>query len=159
MKRWTFRIVLCLLLVVVTSVALRFARLNWKVEAIVWLLLAAGIGIAWAVIVRRAGPSGWWALLTFINVIAFSIYTVPLLFLGVFGVFGRPAYTHDYPVIGSILLAAAALGVIFHAVSVFLVVSAARRVRRLNGHCPMCKYDLRGDLDAGCPECGWNRES
>jgi hypothetical protein len=25
------------------------------------------------------------------------------------------------------------------------------------GFCPACRYDLRGDLDAGCPECGWRR--
>jgi len=24
-------------------------------------------------------------------------------------------------------------------------------------YCPKCKYDLRGDLASGCPECGWNR--
>ncbi len=24
--------------------------------------------------------------------------------------------------------------------------------------CPNCKYDLRGDRDAGCPECGWGRD-
>jgi len=23
--------------------------------------------------------------------------------------------------------------------------------------CPECGYDLRGNLDAGCPECGWGR--
>jgi predicted Zn-ribbon and HTH transcriptional regulator len=23
--------------------------------------------------------------------------------------------------------------------------------------CPKCGYDLRGNLSAGCPECGWNR--
>ena len=23
--------------------------------------------------------------------------------------------------------------------------------------CLKCGYDLRGKLDAGCPECGWNR--
>ncbi len=33
-----------------------------------------------------------------------------------------------------------------------------RAMRRRRGRCPMCKYDLRGDLDAGCPECGWGRE-
>ncbi len=27
------------------------------------------------------------------------------------------------------------------------------------GICPTCGYDLRGELDAGCPECGWNREA
>ena len=32
----------------------------------------------------------------------------------------------------------------------------ARR-QRLKGCCPECSYDLRGDLDFGCPECGWGR--
>ena len=31
-----------------------------------------------------------------------------------------------------------------------------RRIRR--GRCVKCGYDLRGDHEAGCPECGWNRE-
>ncbi len=34
-----------------------------------------------------------------------------------------------------------------------------RIIRRKRGHCIKCGYDLRGDLDAGCPECGWNREA
>ena len=34
-----------------------------------------------------------------------------------------------------------------------------RLVRRWQGHCPMCKYDLRGEMEQGCSECGWNRES
>ncbi len=32
-----------------------------------------------------------------------------------------------------------------------------RSLRLRRGHCPRCNYDLRGDLPAGCPECGWNR--
>lgn len=32
---------------------------------------------------------------------------------------------------------------------------AARRERQ--GRCPKCGYDLKGNLTAGCPECGWNR--
>jgi hypothetical protein len=36
--------------------------------------------------------------------------------------------------------------------------TALRRARRsLAGHCPRCAYDLRGNLTAGCPECGWGR--
>ncbi len=35
------------------------------------------------------------------------------------------------------------------------VLKRRRRMRR--GLCPQCKYDLRGDHDAGCPECGWGR--
>ncbi len=34
-----------------------------------------------------------------------------------------------------------------------------RHIRHKRGRCIKCGYDLRGDLDAGCPECGWNRES
>ena len=30
--------------------------------------------------------------------------------------------------------------------------------RRRRGRCPACGYDLRGDLSAGCTECGWNRD-
>ena len=29
---------------------------------------------------------------------------------------------------------------------------------RVRGRCPKCAYDLRGDTDEGCPECGWGRE-
>jgi hypothetical protein len=32
-----------------------------------------------------------------------------------------------------------------------------RRWRLCRGQCPSCRYDLRGDLAAGCPECGWGR--
>jgi hypothetical protein len=31
------------------------------------------------------------------------------------------------------------------------------RSRRQRGCCIACGYDLRHDLTAGCPECGWNR--
>lgn len=34
----------------------------------------------------------------------------------------------------------------------------AQRLALARGHCPNCRYDLRGALDIGCPECGWNRE-
>ncbi len=32
-----------------------------------------------------------------------------------------------------------------------------RLVRRRRGRCIKCGYDLRGDFESGCPECGWNR--
>ncbi len=37
--------------------------------------------------------------------------------------------------------------------------TARRIIRRKRGHCIKCGYDLRGDFSAGCPECGWQRES
>jgi ABC-type siderophore export system fused ATPase/permease subunit len=30
--------------------------------------------------------------------------------------------------------------------------------RKPEGICPSCFYDLRGDTNAGCPECGWGRD-
>jgi len=35
---------------------------------------------------------------------------------------------------------------------------AKRAIRRKRGRCVKCGYDLRGDVAAGCPECGWGRE-
>ena len=32
-------------------------------------------------------------------------------------------------------------------------------IRTRRGRCIKCGYDLRGDFDSGCPECGWGRES
>ena len=43
--------------------------------------------------------------------------------------------------------------------ALFVGPGAARRtIRRRRGRCPMCGYDLRGDLESGCPECGWGRK-
>jgi len=40
----------------------------------------------------------------------------------------------------------------------WMVVVGGRRLRRFErGHCPRCNFDLRHDLTAGCPECGWRR--
>ncbi len=32
-----------------------------------------------------------------------------------------------------------------------------RWFRRGLGYCPLCAYDLSGNISAGCPECGWRR--
>ncbi len=38
-------------------------------------------------------------------------------------------------------------------------VPAIRAKQRMDkGLCPKCTYDLIGDLDSGCPECGWGRD-
>jgi len=42
---------------------------------------------------------------------------------------------------------------------IFFGVAALRRfVRKKRGRCVKCSYDLRGQFDMGCPECGWGRE-
>ena len=35
--------------------------------------------------------------------------------------------------------------------------AARRTVRRRRGRCVQCGYDLRGEFEKGCPECGWGR--
>lgn len=59
----------------------------------------------------------------------------------------------DYVALGGVVLLL--LGVL---VTGFSVIGVFKRNRLINvGKCPMCRYDLRGELDTGCPECGWNR--
>jgi len=42
---------------------------------------------------------------------------------------------------------------------IFFGVAALRRfVRKKRGRCVTCGYDLRGEFDKGCAECGWGRE-
>lgn len=54
--------------------------------------------------------------------------------------------------IGLLLMPEAAVAALFARISDRLAV----RKRRLDmGYCPRCGYDLRGDLNHRCPECGW----
>lgn len=42
--------------------------------------------------------------------------------------------------------------------TLLLAIPIARsRLRRRRGRCPRCGYDLKGELGAGCSECGWHR--
>ena len=44
-------------------------------------------------------------------------------------------------------------------VAMIIPVLLRAKVSRSNHrYCPRCKYDLRGELFSGCPECGWRRE-
>lgn len=56
-----------------------------------------------------------------------------------------------------------AINAIFYAALLWLLffgsLTARRIIRRKRGLCVACGYDLRGDLDGGCPECGWRREA
>lgn len=39
----------------------------------------------------------------------------------------------------------------------FSLTNAKHSIRKCRGLCPNCRYDLRHNLNTGCPECGWNR--
>ena len=54
------------------------------------------------------------------------------------------------------------INTLFYAILLYLAIAGSGALRRLirlkRGRCPRCGYDLRGALQAGCPECGWNRQ-
>lgn len=62
------------------------------------------------------------------------------------------------------LLIGFALNTVIYGILMWILIAgtfALRRfIRRKRGRCPMCGYDLRGQLPGagGCPECGWNRQ-
>ena len=52
--------------------------------------------------------------------------------------------------------------VLVHSAAWYAIIIGLFALRKVNrtrrGLCPQCAYDLRSDLSAGCPECGWRRE-
>ncbi len=60
------------------------------------------------------------------------------------------------PLIGNLILNAAIYGLIIWGF-VAGCNTLIRSRRTCKGLCPKCRYDLRGDHDTGCPECGWGR--
>ncbi len=56
-----------------------------------------------------------------------------------------------------------AINTIFYATILWLFIPGPfvlrRLIRRKRGLCVACGYDLRDNLAAGCPECGWRREA
>lgn len=69
--------------------------------------------------------------------------------------FSKPIYGSEPMIIG--LLALIIFGILACIVILFML---SRRVawRARAGQCPKCNYDLRGEFDDGCPECGWRRD-
>lgn len=55
-----------------------------------------------------------------------------------------------------------AVNTLFYALMVGLLaygpLALRRFIRSLRGLCPVCSYDLRGNLSDGCPECSWGRK-
>ena len=52
--------------------------------------------------------------------------------------------------------------VLFWAVTLWAVVigpiEIRKHLRKRRGRCPQCAYDLKANLRASCPECGWGRQ-
>ncbi len=72
-------------------------------------------------------------------------------------VIGR-AFLPTIPLWGGLVLDTAFYGALWSAALIGAPLGR-RAIRRRRGRCPSCAYDLRRDLTAGCPECGWGRES
>jgi hypothetical protein len=73
---------------------------------------------------------------------------------------GRP-YKDSLPLPRRIVWTGLVLDTAFYAMALCVMVVGPGRVRRAfrrrRGRCPRCGYDLKHDLAAGCPECGWSR--
>jgi len=56
-----------------------------------------------------------------------------------------------------------AINTVFYAAILFALcfgyVQGRRIIRLRRGRCPKCAYDLRGEMEQGCSECGWGRAS
>ena len=107
----------------------------------------------------------WFARI--LDCFALGVFTIVGVFISIFMVGAilcddRMMMIQDEGLPTGMLMVGATLLVVAATVLALLSFSGAirdaRRILRTHlGLCPMCKYDLRGDLDAGCPECRWNR--
>jgi hypothetical protein len=148
MRRWILRILLCLIVGAVTTVAVAwgcanlfgarysvrlytphgFSDHNWpEQETQGWPLRA---------LAEQIPPDDYPATVTVIKLENAKLALGPIW----------PGFLIDT------LFYAAIWGGVF-----FGFASAKRAIRRRRGRCPRCGYDLRRDLAAGCSECGWNR--
>ena len=66
-----------------------------------------------------------------------------------------PAPDYHFP-LGAIIVLFA-LGVVAHVKVLHAESVRFHLERRRFGLCPKCGYDLEGNVDSGCPECGWRR--
>jgi len=78
------------------------------------------------------------------------------------GGFGNKPRSHESTIPYRPIWPGFAINTVFYAVILWLLIRGPfvlrRHVRQWRGRCVKCGYDLRDNLDAGCPECGWNRE-
>ncbi len=62
-----------------------------------------------------------------------------------------------HPLLVNLLINSTLYGLL--AYGLFLIPGPLKRChRKRRGLCSQCKYDLRGDHESGCPECGWGRQ-
>jgi hypothetical protein len=70
--------------------------------------------------------------------------------------FVEPLQLSLRPIVPGLLLDTAAYGAAWALPLLGLPLLKQTR-RRRKGRCPRCAYDLKRDLEEGCPECGWRR--
>jgi hypothetical protein len=150
MRRSILRILLCLLLGAVTTVAVAWGISLFHPPLPVW----AGSG---------GTRQGFGALSTYgppeVNGSLASLdYGLPWIAMRRWV---RPLPEHQNRLPLFPLMSGFAIDTLFYAAIWFGLffgfASARRAVRRARGRCPMCGYDLRGALEKGCSECGWNQ--
>lgn len=75
----------------------------------------------------------------------------------------EPGSFQHYSRISSLLgwsLLMALVPILFGWLAIYLAVAFMKdsRMRHRDVKCPVCGYDLHGQVRKGCPECGWNRD-
>jgi hypothetical protein len=151
MNRWWRLIAVCLILgaIAVAAVGLD-GRGDWSLEVLIRVIVI--ITVIWGVPIA---PS---VALAFIRPriigvpLALSAYAVAVVLLYLFCV----SVEEDVPVTDF----ASVRDLMWPAIPGLLLICYILRGdwgKPPRGFCPQCEYDLRGQLAAGCPECGWNR--
>jgi hypothetical protein len=148
-KRWILRILVCLILGAITTVAVAWAVTNLFAERhLVTVFSAEGVtyqyhqpdgstqGWPMRALSERLPPYGHRAAPSAIEFKNIVLATGPLW----------PGFLVD-----TILYAATWFAICFGRAP------AKRFIRTKRGRCPQCGYDLRGALEKGCSECGWGR--
>jgi len=139
-RQWTIRILICLLLGAITTVAVAWETHYWPYDGN-----------------HDSGVRGYWGTAGSMNTVERGTIVIPISAgwpaLAIFGIGGtRPVPLWPGFVIDTLFYGAIWFGVFFG------FTSAKRFIRVRRGRCPRCGYDLRGQSAQGCPECGWNRE-
>jgi hypothetical protein len=195
-KRWTLRILLCLILGAITTVAVasghaivwplniklarserieRSANPHWEVDLIQFqggLMVISRAANGWQRPFGDGESAPSWSIgsrppsaqdLSLGREVTETAYGWPLL-----SAFERVSTGRGVAAESTVALISRAflIDAVFYAAVWFgllfgfaRLASAKRAIRRRRGRCPRCGYDLRGALENGCPECGWNRQS
>lgn len=71
--------------------------------------------------------------------------------------FSRGLYAAENVPLADAITFGLATPLLLFSTAMYLALGWRGSSRAEHGRCPVCGYDLKADLDHGCPECGWRR--